>query len=261
MLVEGLQYKNLQCPYSEAEVSVEYLLTPHDDGVCELADTCNSRCRFNRHIHRGPGGPPGWYVVQCMALDVHKYIHVAGPFETDKEAYKKLSELQKRWTRYGAYDHSLKVLREQEYRPRRATVSPSSTSPSSSGAVTSPGAERVPPPLASSSPRVSHCHRNIQALSKKARSLDVQKKSNHVLLVESGSKPGRYYSVYFSKKYDRATCSCRWNREKKSFCSHILAAILFLAKERGCEIEFVDEGEENSSPSVRMAGVSFRVRQ
>lgn len=81
--------------------------------------------------------------------------------------------------------------------------------------------------------------KNLKALQRKSLKLEVTPTANaHIFSVKSGSDDKMSYIVYFSQGYHEATCTCQWMQNGGNVCSHVMAAVRFVARHNGNRVSF-----------------------
>lgn len=102
--------------------------------------------------------------------------------------------------------------------------------------------------------------REIKKLQRLARNLTVKQLSPTVLLVHSKSSPHGHHIVTVERQADntlRARCSCPWAQHGGYGCSHVMAALAYLAEARQRSVSFwstKDDAERQRNRILHLAG-------
>jgi uncharacterized Zn finger protein len=102
--------------------------------------------------------------------------------------------------------------------------------------------------------------KEIKRLQFEARRLTVREIKPHLLLVESRTNPNAQHIVTVEMESDgsiRARCTCPWAHNGGYGCSHVLAALSHLAKNKNRSISFwldKDDAERQKHRILRLAG-------
>ena len=106
--------------------------------------------------------------------------------------------------------------------------------------------------------------RNVKGLQKKSRRLEVKAtKDPHVVAVKSGSQENVWYMVRFNRDFTEATCTCPWAQKGGKNCSHVMAAIRYLARLKGHRVSFwlsEEDARRQKRRIVNLAGMFATVR-
>lgn len=94
---------------------------------------------------------------------------------------------------------------------------------------------------------------NIKQLQRESRQLSVQHHAPGHIIVGSGSEAGKHHTVEYQFAEDGktvyASCSCPWGQHQGIGCSHMMAAMEFLANSKGRTLSFwpsVDDAERQN---------------
>lgn len=102
--------------------------------------------------------------------------------------------------------------------------------------------------------------KEVKKLQRQARMLDVRQISPDMLLVASKSSPHAHHIVTIHHEKDgtiHARCSCPWAQNGGYGCSHVMAALAYLAETRQRAISFWptrDEAERQRHRILHLAG-------
>lgn len=100
----------------------------------------------------------------------------------------------------------------------------------------------------------------IKKLQAEAKHLTVQEVAPHTLLVQSRRNPNAHHIVTVELENDgsiRARCTCPWAHNGGYGCSHVLAALSYLAKNKNRAISFwlsKDDANRQKHRVLRLAG-------
>ena len=103
--------------------------------------------------------------------------------------------------------------------------------------------------------------KEIKRLQRQARFLHVRPLGPDILLVESQSSPHAHHIVTIHREADdtlRARCSCPWAQNGGYGCSHVMAALVYLADKQERAISFwadLNEAKKQRHRILRLAGV------
>ncbi len=102
--------------------------------------------------------------------------------------------------------------------------------------------------------------KEIKRLQRQARFLHVRPLGPDILLVESQSSPHAHHIVTIHREADdtlRARCSCPWAQNGGYGCSHVMAALAYLAESKGRGVSFwptKDDAERQRNRILHLAG-------
>ena len=88
---------------------------------------------------------------------------------------------------------------------------------------------------------------NIKKLQSRSRDLRVARVNSHTFRVTSISHPEHEHFVTLVPDQDgriHSTCNCEWSRFQGIACTHVMAALDFVAKQKGRKLSFWQTQED-----------------
>lgn len=102
--------------------------------------------------------------------------------------------------------------------------------------------------------------KHIKVLQSQSRELNCQMLDKHTILVESATNPNAQHVVtvnFDEENYVHARCTCEWARHRGVGCTHVLAALEYLANFKKRTLSFwVSEDEARRQKHRRFYLVS-----
>lgn len=97
--------------------------------------------------------------------------------------------------------------------------------------------------------------KHIKQLQRQSKKLTVRRIDRHTLSVESATLPDARYRVIVSFMADhtiQAQCNCPWAKNRGFACSHVMAALEFLAAQKGRILSFWPTREDAARQKQRV---------